>query len=407
MRIGPAGRTGIARSARLFALAIPLVLAAAAGCSCPTGRHAPGEPLADKRWLNRDSVADYRNADADSVAGLAAAMQNEPPAPAADHPLNVLCVSGGGKYAAFTVGVLCGWTLTGTRPTFDVATGVSSGAPVALMAFLGPKYDGLASDLFINMKRGDLYRWRPVRGLIHGTGLMTSRPLEHVLETHITEEAMDELRAAHAAGRRLFVATANVITHKLTIWDVGAIASSGRPDAIVIVRKVFLAACSIPGLVPPVKFDVTVNGVHYCEYHGDAGNITQVFVRTVGPMPPGSTVWILSAGKTHVNCSHGHPRVLESMATAVSAGLYSLFRADTMKVFALCGVTHSRFRMMALPQNFDGHTSSMVFDPKESRRMYRLGYQMAVAGAWETQPPDTAPDDICPPRAGLDFVTPK
>ena len=35
----------------------------------------------------------------------------------------MLCVSGGGKYAAFTAGALCGWTSSGTRPEFDVATG--------------------------------------------------------------------------------------------------------------------------------------------------------------------------------------------------------------------------------------------------------------------------------------------
>jgi hypothetical protein len=61
--------------------------------------------------------------------------------------------------------------------------------------------------------------------------------------------------------------------------------------------------------------------------------------------------------------------------------------------------------MMALPDHFDGHTSSMVFDPAESHRMYWIGYQMAHGGAWEALPPDTAPGERSPPRSGVEFVT--
>jgi len=362
--------------------------------------------LTEKAWVNRGAVNNYHDADVETVSSLALAMRGEAPTRSADKPLNVLCVSGGGKYAAFTAGVLCGWTSTGTRPAFEVATGVSSGATVALMAFLGPKYDSLLAETFINLRRSDVYVWRPVRGLVGGTGLMSSRPLAKLLDREITDEAMADIRTAHAEGRRLFVATTNIQTHRLVVWDIGAIASSGQPDATEIVRKVFLAACSIPGLVPPVEFDVTVNGVRYTEYHGDAGNIAQIFVCTAGPLPHGSSVWILSAGKTHPDTSHGRPRVLETMVTAVSAGLYSLFRADTMKAYALCGVTRSRFNLLAIPQSFKGDaSSSMVFHPAESRRMYWIGYQMGVAGAWQTHPPGVAPGEVHSPRAGLDFVT--
>lgn len=407
METGPTGRWGIARGVQAFALALQLLLVVAVGCSGPGRGHAPPELLAGKLWTNRHTHDDYHHADVDAVNGLALAMQGDAPDRPAEKPLNVLCVSGGGKYAAFTAGTLNGWTASGNRPTFDVASGVSSGAAVALMAFLGPKYDECLIRIFLNLKRTDLYTWRPVRGLIAGTGLMSSRPLEQLLERELTDEVLIDLRAAHAQGRRLFIATSNVITHRLTVWDVGAIASSGRPDSGMLVRKVLLAACSIPGIVPPVEFDVTVNGVRYTELHADAGNLTQVFVRTVGPLPPGSNIWVLSAGKTHPNSAKGTPRVLESMVMAVSGSLYSLFRADTMKLYALCGVTRSHFRMMALPRHFDGRASSMVFDPRESQRMYWLGYQLAVGGGWESQPPDTAPDELPPPRAGVEFLAPE
>ena len=405
MVTGSFGRRGSARAVQVLALALPLALAAVIGCA-GKARHAPPEPVVSAVWSNRAPTDDYHHADVDAVAGLALAMQGAAPDRPAGKPLNVLCVSGGGKYAAFTAGALTGWTAAGTRPAFDIATGISSGAPTALLAFLGPKYDGFLADTLLKMHRTDLFVWRPVRGLVAGTGLMSSRPLAQLLDRKLDDAVLTDLRAAHAQGRRLFVATSNVTTHKLIVWDVGAIASSGRPDAAALVRKVVLAACSIPGIVPPVEFDVTVNGVRYTERHADAGSLTQVFVATAGPLPPGSAVWVLSAGKTHLDRAEGPPRVLASMVAAVSTTLYALFRADAVKLYALCGVTRSRFRMLALPDDFTGHTSSMVFDPAESRRMFWIGYQMAAGDAWETRPPDTAPGEVPPPRAGLDFVAP-
>lgn len=404
MGTGSFGRLGGARIAQLFVRLAPLVLVVTVGCLGPKLRAPVPDEVAAKVWINQRSGDDYHDADVDAVAGLASVMRGPPPAPA-DRSQNVLCVSGGGKYAAFTAGALVGWTSSGTRPTFDVATGVSSGAPTAFLAFLGTKYDRALANIFVNLRRTDLFRWRPVRGLVTNSALMTAAPLEDLLDRYIDDAVMADLCAAHAEGRRLFIATSNVITHRLVVWDVGGVASSGRPDAKELVRKIVLAACSIPGIVPPVKFDVTVDGVRYQEHHADAGNLTQVFVRTNGPLAPGSNVWVLSAGKTHLNRAKQNPGTFETLVNAVSTTLYALFRADTVKLHALCRVTNSRFGLIALPDSFEGRSSSMVFDPEESKRMYLVGYQLGAGGAWESVPPDCSPSQINPPRAGLDFVT--
>ncbi len=409
MGTGSCERRGCARNVHLFALVTALVLAVLIGCTGPRVQNPVPDALATKAWTNEKPAADYHDADADTVTSLSTALRGTEPAPSptAEKPKNILCVSGGGKYAAFTAGALCGWTASGTRPDFDVATGVSSGAPTAFMAFLGPKYDDELARTFLNLNRSDLFRWRPVRGLLTGRGLMTSRPLEDLLDKHLDDAVMADLCAAHNQGRRLFVATSNVLSHRLAIWDIGAIACSGRPDAKVIIRKAILAACSIPGLVPPVEFDVTVDGVRYKELHADAGNLTQVFLRTAGPIPAGSSVWVLSAGKTHPNRAEKCAGIFETMVTAVSTTLYALFRADMVKLYAFCGTTRSRFGLIALPDSFQGRSSSMVFDPEESQRMYLVGYQMGSSGSWDVLPPDTAPGSVSPPRAGLEFTTGK
>ncbi|MCA3666447.1 MAG: patatin-like phospholipase family protein, partial [Methylobacterium sp.] len=43
----------------------------------------------------------------------------------------VLALSGGGPDGAYGVGALAGWSNAGTRPAFDVVTGVSTGALMA------------------------------------------------------------------------------------------------------------------------------------------------------------------------------------------------------------------------------------------------------------------------------------
>jgi predicted acylesterase/phospholipase RssA len=50
---------------------------------------------------------------------------------------NLLAISGGAEDGAFGAGLLVGWSDAGTRPTFDLVTGVSSGALIAPFAFLG------------------------------------------------------------------------------------------------------------------------------------------------------------------------------------------------------------------------------------------------------------------------------
>ncbi len=52
--------------------------------------------------------------------------------------LSYLALSGGGADGAFGAGFLNGWTQSGTRPEFEMVTGISTGALIAPFAFLGP-----------------------------------------------------------------------------------------------------------------------------------------------------------------------------------------------------------------------------------------------------------------------------
>lgn len=395
------------RRGRLPGLLDPLALAVAVAIGCAASApQRPPDGVTTRSWRNVGGEPPARDGAADTVAGLSAILADHTPPLAPGRPLNLLIMSGGGKYGSFTAGILNGWTATGTRPTFDVATGISSGAVIAAYAYLGPKYDQKMATVFTRLKRSDLYRWQPVRGLIRGTGLLTPEPLGELLASQIDDEVLADLRAAHAEGRRLYVGTGNVITNRVAIWDVGAIASSGRPDTPVLIRKIFQAACSPPGVIQPVEIDIEVDGVRYTEWHADAGNMLQAFVRTPAGIPPGSDFWILSAGKFYRDPVEGRPRLAGLIGGAVSNSLYALFRADLLKLYALCAVTHSRFHVIALPEDFRATSSSFAFDSDELCRLYRIGYQLAVGGIpWRTTPPDTLPGEFPDVRTGTHFET--
>jgi len=402
---GPRQRLGLAALVAFVPLALALVI----GCA---GRKShlviPPQELVVKPWTNLGEQVPSRDGDADSVAGLSEVLAGKPPTLHPGKPINILVMSGGGKYGAFTAGALVGWTALGTRPNFEVATGISSGAIVAVLAFLGPKYDDEMTRYLTTLRRQDIYAWKPIRGLCMGTGVMTPAPLEKVLERQINDELMCDLRAAHAEGRRLYVGTGNVLTNRLAVWDLGAIASSGRPDAAVLVRKILVASCAAPGVVTPVELTVEVNGVLYTELHADAGNLSQAFVRSPAGIPPGSTAWVLSAGKVYRDQLKERPRVFGLIGGAVSNSLYALFRADLVKLYALCAVTKSNFRLLALPQEFPVTPSAFAFDPEELVRLYNIGYQMVAGGQdhWRTTPPDTLQHEVTPPRTGLEFIAP-
>ena len=246
--------------------------------------------------------------------------------------LNILALSGGGSHGAFAAGVLNGWTATGERPVFDVVTGVSTGALIAPMAFLGPSYDGRIRELYTNVSSKDIYRKHPKLAMLWSDSAASSEPLARLIAANTDHHMLAAVATAHCQGRRLYVGTTNLDTGRLVIWDMGAIAASGRPDSLGLFKKVVLASASVPGFFPPVPIEICVNGRRYTELHADGGTTSQVFLRgsmldldpaeiRAGRKPlAGSRLYIIIAGKNFPDAKCVEPRVV-SIAAA-------LWRAD-------------------------------------------------------------------------------
>jgi len=194
-------------------------------------------------------------------------------------PANYLSISGGGANGAYGAGLLTGWTALGTRPEFKGVTGVSTGALIAPFAFLGPAYDEQLERFYTTIDRSDVMRSRGLVTALLRDSLFDSTPLLRLIRRGITVEMVTAIgREYSEKGRLLLVGTTNLDVPVGVLWNIGAIAASGRQDAPELIARILLASASIPGAFPPVMIDIESGGQHFQEMHVDGGTVAQVML---------------------------------------------------------------------------------------------------------------------------------
>ena len=173
-----------------------------------------------------------------------------------------LAVSGGGSDGAFGAGLLKGWTEHGDRPEFSLVTGISTGALIAPLAFLGSEYDLALEEIFTDYQTEDLLEDRMIMNIIFGDSAVKVEKFARLIARYIDDEVIERIAEEHRRGRRLWIGTTDLDAARPVLWDVGAIAASGLPGANALIHKVLRASASIPGVFPPVYFDFEAGGKH-------------------------------------------------------------------------------------------------------------------------------------------------
>ena len=188
-----------------------------------------------------------------------------------------LALSGGGDHGAFGAGYLKGWSESGTRPTFKIVTGISTGALIAPLAMLGHEYDDLLQEAYTTVTADNIFRQKSFVSMYWNESLTDNHPLQDLVHEVLTDEVIDAVAEAHRNGQRLYIGTTHFDAQRPMIWNMGAIANSPHPGAYEIFRDVLIASAAIPIFFPPVYVDVTVNGETYDEMHVDGGTVGQMF----------------------------------------------------------------------------------------------------------------------------------
>jgi predicted acylesterase/phospholipase RssA len=311
--------------------------------------------------------------------------------------VNFLALSGGGSDGAFGAGVLAGWTAKGTRPEFDVVTGVSTGALTAPFAFLGPRYDDALKKVFTESSTKDIAIAQPVRGLLGGESLASNAPLAKVVAYYVNDDFLKQVAAEHLKGRRLLIGTTNLDAQRPVIWDMGQIAISGHPEAVTLFRKVLLASAAIPAVFPPGFVEVSANGSVYEEMHVDGGATREVFLiptqfmatkidPTLG-INPIRRAYIIRNGRVDPEWKDVKARTLSIAGRSISTLIKNQGIGDLYELYSFAKRNGMDYNLIYIPGDFPD-TSTTAFDPVYMTKLYDLGFQMASNGnSWKKVPP--------------------
>jgi hypothetical protein len=315
--------------------------------------------------------------------------------------MEALLLSGGGSNGAFGAGFLSGWTEAGTRPIFKIVTGVSTGALAAPFAFLGSAYDEALEQLFTTIKSKDIYKIRNPLTVMRKDSLTRTDPLAAQIEQVVDVAMMQKIAGEHRRGRRLFVGTTNLDAQRLVVWNMGAIANSGRPGSLELFRRVLLASASIPVAFPPVYIDVEVDGARYDEMHVDGGVIAEFFLWgamvdiTSGMLELGIdaakrgsvSIYIIRNGQIDPAPVQVERNLVDIASRSMITLLKAVAMGDLIRIWALAQRDGVDFNYIGIPPEH-AETLAGVFDPTEMRRLFDLGRRLALEPEpWNKEPP--------------------
>jgi predicted patatin/cPLA2 family phospholipase len=318
--------------------------------------------------------------------------------------VGALVLSGGGDAGAYGAGLLCGWTDHGTRPRFRIVTGVSTGALIAPLAFLGPKYDSVLREAYTTVETKDVMKMRPVLDWLRFDSVADSKPLLGLTARQITDEMIREIAIEHEKGRRLFVQTVNLDAQRPVIWDMGAIAiaSRDRPEAAALFRQVMVASASIPGVFPPQYIRVEADGARFDEMHVDGGTASQMLMSTLpvnlqelrgglSAVLHRPSVYIIRNGYVRPEWKTMQPKLVPIAGRAISSMIKSQAATELQLMYLEAKLADIDFYLSYIPDAYE-RTTEKGFDTQEMNRLFREGYDQAMRGeSWRRLPPRIDP----------------
>lgn len=325
-------------------------------------------------------------------------------------PVSFLAVSGGGDNGAFGAGLMKGWTEHGDRPEFKAVTGVSTGALIAPLAFLGSEHDDTLADAYTAITKADIFE---SRGLILGVfsdALADTVPMSKMIERYVTQDLLDDIAAEHAKGRLLLVGTTNLDARRPIIWNMTAIAASTSPDALGLFRKILMASAAVPGAFPPVMIDVEVDGEFYQEMHVDGGAMAQVFLYPAALNLAEQSarlhaererrVYIVRNARLDPDWADVERRTFSIAGRAISSLIHSQGIGDLYRIYLTSQRDGIDYNLAFIGPDFSfEHLDE--FDQEFMRALYRYGYDLGRQGySWRKAPPGFEGLEMTPQPAG-------
>ena len=315
-------------------------------------------------------------------------------------PFDILTLTGGGSRGAFGTGLLVGWTKKGTIPNFDVVTGISTGAVMAPFVFLGGEELKKVEYFYTKMHTEEIFTSTLLS--IFGYGyVMNAKPLKKLFKDTFDKDFLDKVALQHKNGRRLYIGTTNIDTGQLTVWDMGAIASSSRPEKYKRFRDIVYASTALPVYLPPEYIEVESEGKKYYQMHVDGGIYTQVFM--IGLLVNWAEVLEFNKNDnvnfkptlyTVANRKYRQRDIykpieqkpLNIIEAYVLTEMDLLFDRSMYRLYKSCEQKNINFKMATIPQKMpDVIEVPTEFNPDRMMKLFNIGYNFGIGEIdWKT-----------------------
>jgi patatin-like phospholipase len=391
------------RSFRLVACALAMSLVA----GCAAGERVPATPaaLADevtvlgipnaRFWPDQGGAMVQEAEQAfkrqhDAAGGSANADLRRSPA-------SFLAISGGGDDGPFAAGLLCGWSDAGTIPSFNLVTGVSTGAMIAPLAFLGRPYNDRLRAMYTTIDADDILEKRGLSAAVFGESLADTAPLFRLISRYINEQMLADIAREYSRGRLLLIGTTSLDQQRPIIWNIGAIAASGRPGALELVRKVILASAAVPGVFPPVMIDVEAGGRRYQEMNVDGGAVVQTFLyppdiglrmnMRSGQYARERHAYIIRNARLDPDWASVDRRFLTITGRSIATMLHYSGYNDIMRIYSTTQHDGVDYNLAYIEPTF-ANTKHEDFDSAYMRSLFDYAYAKGRRGySWHKAPP--------------------
>jgi predicted acylesterase/phospholipase RssA len=313
-------------------------------------------------------------------------------------PADLLVISGGGDNGAFGAGLLCAWSASGNRPTFKSVSGISTGALIAPLAFVGSEYDGLLKQIYTAVTPADIMERRNVLAAVTNDGMADNRPLWNLISRSIDETLLSRIAEEHRKGRILLIGTTNLDVRQPVIWNMGKIAASGHPRALDLCRAILLASAALPGVFPPSMIRVEVDGTPYEEMHVDGGASAQAFLYPPsmlgvagamgGQMTREGRVYVLRNSTFGASWSRIERRTITIAGHAITSLIHTQGLGDLYRIYLTAQRDGFDFNLAYIGPDFRYENKKGEFDTLYMQALFDYGYNLARPGyPWRKSPP--------------------
>jgi hypothetical protein len=318
--------------------------------------------------------------------------------------VNVLVLSGGGAGGAFGAGALVGLSQRGARPDFQIVTGVSAGALIAPLAFLGPDWDAQLTEAFSGVPTQHLMHAHWL-GALFGDSVYQGEPLARLVDHYVTDELLRAVARESRRGRLLLVATTDLDSEQPVIWNLGLIAERGGARAKRLFADVLIASASIPGVFPPVMINVEQGGKIYQEMHVDGTAMASLFfmpdVAAILPNPlealRNGHLYVLINGPLRTPEATTRDQTFSILKRSAVATLQGGTRAGIEIAYSVAQRRHMSMAVSDVPDVYP-FAGALEFDISKMRALFDYGEHCALLDELWSAPIDAL--DQAPLPAG-------